>query len=198
MSEITQRVNDLRFQILRRLSDGEGALSTEDAAVLVREFESGLAEERLTLVSPDVHLPADRRSRAVVEAEKKIDTVRSMLVAARGEDIPSITEALNRMVAERDEALALPEHEYECWHHEGEFQSPARRILLLSGSVDHDETGAVVQVLKFRKPVQLILCPACKLLMKIRTYLGQRQGRQPSTPVAERRDAQRQAERVRE
>lgn len=190
--ELTQRVNDLRFQILTKLGEG--------GADLVRDFESALAEERPALLTVEQFRHPDRRARALADAEVLVNAVQTSLGSAEVEHLPSLSEALADAIRVRDEARALPEHEYVCWECEQTFQSPGRRTLFLAADVKRDESGTVVRGRRFRIPAPMVICPACADKMGIGEYLGLPK---PPTPeevarVHEKRVTQRKRKRIRE
>lgn len=198
MSDATQRANDLRFQILARM--GEDVEEQPKGIELLRDFESALAEERPTLINVEQFRHPDRRSRALADAETLVSAVKSSFESAEVEHLPSLSEALADAVRVRDEAKALPEHEYICWECLKTFQSPARRVLFLSADVTHAEDGSVVRGRRFRLPAPMVICPECVSKMGIGEYLGLPQ---PPTPaeierMEQQRNAQRKQERIRE
>jgi len=65
-------------------------------------------------------------------------------------------------MAAKDAAYALPEHEYKCALHHDLFTSPARRILIVNGDVDHDDEGNVIVARTFSPLAHLVFCPECK------------------------------------
>lgn len=163
LEDAIQKACDLRFSLLGLLG--------EDGPTLLRDFEEALLAARPGMISLEEFRHPDKRARALALAERELALVQGSLATVTSEQFPGILESLTEHVAKRDAALALPEHEYICWECGEGFQSPARRVLLLAGDVDHGKEGEVLRVRRFRSPVPIVVCPDCKGEMGIGEYL---------------------------
>ena len=102
-----QKACDLRFELLNLLG--------EQGPDLLRDFEEALANVRPSPFSFQDWQHPDKRSRELALAERELALVRGSLAEVSSEQLPGYLETISHHVQKRDEALALPEHEYECW-----------------------------------------------------------------------------------
>jgi len=168
----TEKANFLRFQILTALGQG--------GADLLREFEIALNEQAAARVAADEfsYQFTDKRAVEIANAERLVTALTSHIQGASAADLPQIHASLVDALTAKEAAYAMPGHQYNCLTCVGEdgnfeeFQSPARRILLVVGDVDHDEEGNVVRAIRFRNPLPVVLCPNCKGDIRIDEYTG--------------------------
>ena len=122
----------------------------------------------------------DLRAQRIHEAAQRIDELHRALKEASADRFADLMAELRDAIAEKEAALALPQHQYQCPNCvDGEgnhqtFESPARMVLTVIGVIDHDEEGNVITDVRFREPRYLTLCPDCKAMMRPLNYLDAR------------------------
>lgn len=122
----------------------------------------------------------DIRAKFIAEAEAALQVLQGQIATTPVDQLPSLLTSILEASVQRDAALRMQQHVYECAHCRNEdgqperFSSAARFVKVVSGFIEHDEEGNVLREVKFTQPHYEILCPGCSSELRPAEYLTNR------------------------